>query len=61
MGFIVLVGFPYFIGCGKVYVSEDTSLFPNEGILTKEEIESRKGFAANAYNRGLFNNMLNVC
>ena len=39
------------------------SLFPNEDILTKEEIESRKGFAAilHTYNRELFNNMLNDC
>jgi hypothetical protein len=40
------------------------SLFPNEDILTKEEIESWKGFAnslSSKEDRELFNNMLNDC
>ena len=39
------------------------SLFPNEDILTKEEIESWKGFedGLHADNRELFMNMLNEC
>ena len=39
------------------------SLFPNEDILAKEEIESWKGFAdsLHADNRKLFMGMLNDC
>ena len=40
------------------------SLFPNEDILTKEEIESWKGFAdslSSKEDKGLFKSMLNDC
>jgi hypothetical protein len=39
------------------------SLFPNEDILTKEEIQSLKSFADSLHsdNRELFMNMLNDC
>jgi hypothetical protein len=47
----------------KEIVSKDMSLFPNEDILTKEEIQSWKGSAnsLHADNRELFENMLNDC
>lgn len=47
----------------KEIVIDHMSLFPNEGILTKEEIESQKCLAANlhVYNRELFRNILNNC
>jgi hypothetical protein len=41
-----------------------SSLFPNEGILTKEEIETWKSFVvslSSKEDRDLFNNMLNDC
>jgi hypothetical protein len=41
-----------------------SSLFPNEGILTKEEIETWKSFVvslSSKEDRDLFNNMLNNC
>jgi hypothetical protein len=41
-----------------------SSLFPNEGILTKEEIETWKSFVvslSSKEDRELFNNMLNNC
>jgi len=40
------------------------SLFPNEDILTKEEIESWKSFVdslSSKEDRDLFNNMINDC
>jgi hypothetical protein len=42
----------------------NSSLFPNEGILTKEEIETWKSFVvslSSKEDRDLFNNMLNNC
>jgi hypothetical protein len=48
----------------KELVNEDMSLFPNEDILTKEEIESWKGFVNSLYSkedRELFTSMLNDC
>ena len=41
-----------------------SSLFPNEGFLTKEEIETWKSFVvslSSKEDRDLFNNMLNDC
>jgi hypothetical protein len=41
-----------------------SSLFPNEDILTKEEIETWKSFVvslSSKEDRDLFNNMLNDC
>jgi hypothetical protein len=48
----------------KEIVSKDMSLFPNEDILTKEEIESWKSFGdslSSKEDRDLFNDMLNDC
>jgi hypothetical protein len=41
-----------------------SGLFPNEGFLTKEEIETWKSFVvslSSKEDRDLFNNMLNDC
>jgi hypothetical protein len=48
----------------KEIVSKDMSLFPNEDILTKEEIESWKSFGdslSSKEDRDLFKDMLNDC
>jgi hypothetical protein len=46
-------------------VNDYMSLFPNEDILTKEEIESWKSFvdslSSKEEDRDLFNNMINDC
>jgi hypothetical protein len=45
-------------------VNDYMSLFPNEDILTKEEIESWKSFVdslSSKEDRDLFNNMINDC